>query len=89
MSSTNLTPELEKEVLDAFDAIHALGVLHCDARTENILIGKNGKGVWIIIEFSLIVGEEDSNREMYEAERKHVAQLLADATRKINKPFER
>ena len=85
MSAVNLTPEREKQILEAFDAIHALGVLHCDTRPENILVGKDGKGVWVIdFEFSLIVNGGDSEaEERFAAERKHVVQLLAEAkTRK-------
>ena len=79
MSASNLTPELEKTILEAFDTIHALGVLHCDTRRENILIGKEGKRVWIIdFEFSAIVREDAKREEMFAAERRHVVQLLAD-----------
>lgn len=72
-------------ILDAFDGLHDLGVLHCDTRPENILIGKDGKDVWIIdFEFSLVVEEGDAKREeMFTAERRHVVNLLADT--KTNK----
>jgi RIO-like serine/threonine protein kinase len=87
VSTSNITPELEKTILEAFDAIHALGVLHCDARRENILVGKEGKEVWIIdFEFSLIVKEDAKREEMFAAERTHVMQLLVDT--RTNKPAE-
>jgi serine/threonine protein kinase len=81
VSAANLTPELEKQIFEAFDAIHGLGVLHCDTRPENILVGKDGEGVWVIdFEFASIVQDGDSKREdSFAAERKHVVQLLAEA----------
>jgi RIO-like serine/threonine protein kinase len=85
VSISNLTPEHEKTILEAFDSIHALGVLHGDARRENILVGKDGKEVWIIdFEFSLIVKEDAKREEMFTAERTHVRQLLVDT--RTNKP---
>ena len=70
--------------MEAFDAIHALGVLHCDVRTQNILIGKNDQ-VWIIdFEFSLKVEQNAKREDRFAEEREHVVQLLTDV--RTNKP---
>lgn len=87
MSSSNLTPKREKTILKAFDAVHALGILHGDARLENILISNKGdlEDVWLIdFEFSLNVKKDARREDMCAAERRHVVQLLADA--RMNKP---
>jgi RIO-like serine/threonine protein kinase len=50
-----LTAKVKKEILKAFKAIHALGVVHGDVRADNILVGKD-ESVWIIdFEFAAIV----------------------------------
>lgn len=43
-----MTDEIELKVLEAFSAIHALGVTHNDVRGDNILIAEGGTRVWII-----------------------------------------
>ena len=73
-----MTIEREKKVLQAFDAIHALGVLHGDIRAENILVENDGK-VWIIdFEFSLLLDEDEASKKMLAAEKSHVIKLLVD-----------
>ena len=39
---------IETEILNAYDAIHSLSVIHGDVRAENILVGKDAKSVWLI-----------------------------------------
>lgn len=42
-------------MIEAFSAIHSLGVIHGDIREENILVGKDGN-IWVIdFEMSSIV----------------------------------
>ena len=78
MSASDLTLECEKIMFEAFDAIHALGVLHRYVRRQNILVGKNDK-IWIIdFEFSSIVEEDPEREEILAQERKSIVQLLKD-----------
>lgn len=84
MSTSNLTLKREKLILRAFDAVHALEVLHCDVKLPNILIGKNDQ-VWIIdFEFSLNVEKNAKREDRFAEEREHVVQLLTDV--RTNKP---
>ena len=54
---------VEQEILNAFGAIHSLGVIHGDIRAENILVGKDDS-VWIVdFEFSRILSEETVGEE--------------------------
>jgi serine/threonine protein kinase len=39
---------VENEILAAFEAIHALNVVHGDVRSANILVAEEGNKVWII-----------------------------------------
>jgi len=56
---------VEKEVLAAFEAIHALNVVHRDVRPANILVAEDGKKVWIIdFEDGRILAEGDDGREL-------------------------
>jgi len=70
--------------LEAFDAIHALGVRHFDIRPENILVDKEGDGVWIIdFEFSVIIEDGDSEKQATLAtERDLVKQILMEVKTK-------
>ena len=49
------------------DAIHSLGVVHNDISAANILIGEDGKSVWIVdFEFARINPEGEGGRMMHE-----------------------
>jgi RIO-like serine/threonine protein kinase len=43
-----MTDEIGEKVLQAFDEIHSLGVMHNDVRRENILVSQSEGSVWII-----------------------------------------
>jgi RIO-like serine/threonine protein kinase len=43
-----LTAEVEKKVLEAFDNIHQLGIVHNDVRPANVLVALPEHSVWII-----------------------------------------
>jgi hypothetical protein len=47
VSAASLTDNVEKNIRDALNAIHQLGVAHGDIRPDNILVGE-GERVWII-----------------------------------------
>ena len=52
----------------AFEEIHALGVIHGDVRSENIIISQEGK-VWIIdFEFAEILGDGNGDASSKVAE---------------------
>jgi len=48
LSRANINAKVEAAVLEAFNAIHSLGVIHGDVRNENILVAEGGSRVWII-----------------------------------------
>jgi tRNA A-37 threonylcarbamoyl transferase component Bud32 len=65
LSTMNLTPAIEREIENAFSAIHARGVVHGDPRAANILVSNDPKKpkVWIIdFEFGQIVDPQDTER---------------------------
>ena len=77
VSSANLTSQAEKEIMMAFDAIHALGVVHGDIRAENILVTEDGNSAWIIdFEYSEILPVEEIDSRST-SEKETVADLLA------------
>ena len=77
MSSINLTPRAESKILKAFDGIHALGVLHCDVRADNILVGEEGNHVWIVdFEFAQVIGVEEDAKQRLSQELKEVKRVL-------------
>ena|SRR5579871_6240528 len=58
---SSYSEEVASEIFKAYNAIHSLEVIHGDVRAENILIGRDGKSVWLIdFEFSDILSG-DSN----------------------------
>jgi RIO-like serine/threonine protein kinase len=70
-----LTDKIERKILEAFDAIHALGVMHNDIRAENILVSNQDGSVWVIdFEFAT-VGNSDL---AYEYERSAVVDVLSE-----------
>jgi serine/threonine protein kinase len=81
VSASNLTARAESLILNAFAAIHSLGVIHGDVRSENILVSENGDAVWIIdFEFAEIVKEGD---EAKMAEIFHETQAIEDLLREL------
>jgi serine/threonine protein kinase len=79
VSSVNLTPKAESKILKAFDGIHALGVLHCDIRADNILVGEEGNHVWIVdFEFAHVIGVGEDAKQRLSAELKEVKRLLTE-----------
>ena len=72
-----MTSKTEDEILNAFKAIHALGVVHGDVRAENILITKDRNAVWIIdFEFAEIMERASEAESMIYQETEAVKQLL-------------
>jgi serine/threonine protein kinase len=71
---------VEKEVLAAFDAIHALNVVHGDVRPENILVTEDENKVWIIdFEDGQIIDDGDDERESKVSdEMEAVCEMLQD-----------
>jgi serine/threonine protein kinase len=43
-----LTERVESKVLEAFDSIHRLGVVHNDVKPDNILVAQPEGSVWIV-----------------------------------------
>jgi RIO-like serine/threonine protein kinase len=43
-----LTPEINVQILNAYSAIHDLGVVHSDVAPQNILVDSEVGRVWII-----------------------------------------
>jgi RIO-like serine/threonine protein kinase len=81
VSFDNLTEKGEKKIVNVFDAIHSLGVMHGDIRKQNILVGDNDS-VWII-DFEMgyhIPPEwnEEQRKEMIASERTNLEYLLSD-----------
>jgi serine/threonine protein kinase len=78
LSSFNLKPKVETEILQAFNAIHSLGVLHGDVRPDNILVAEDGDAVWIVdFEFAEIIDRgDDSNQSEISREIRAVQELL-------------
>jgi RIO-like serine/threonine protein kinase len=55
---------VEKEVLAAFEGIHALNVIHGDVRPANILVTEAENKVWIIdFEDDQILADGDEGRD--------------------------
>ena len=71
---------MEKEVLAAFEEIHALNVIHGDVRPANILVSENENKVWIVdFEDGHILADRDEGRESEIAnEMEAVREMLRD-----------
>ena len=39
---------MERKILDVFDNIHQLGVVHNDVRPENVLVAQPDGSVWVV-----------------------------------------
>ena len=65
--------------MKAFNAIHALGVAHGDARADNILVSEEGNAVWIVdFEFAVVVGDEEDAKQRFSRELKEVKRVLME-----------
>jgi RIO-like serine/threonine protein kinase len=79
VSSVNLTPKAESKILKAFDGIHSLGVLHCDVRADNILVGEEGNDVWIVdFEFAQVIGVGEDAKQRLSQELNEVKRVLTE-----------
>ena len=73
LSKETLTDDIERKILDAYNHIHRLGVIHGDIRPPNVLISPPEGSVWIIdFEDAIFDGEEGE----VEFERKAVEDML-------------
>ena len=71
---------MEKKVLAAFTAIHALNVVHGDVRPSNILVSEEGNKV-SIIDFEdgqIIAGEDEKKESEISNEMKAVREMLKE-----------
>ena len=73
-----MTARAETEILNAFDSIHSLGVIHGDIRADNILVAEGGDAAWIIdFESTEIVTERNNvNESQFFQESKAIKELL-------------
>ena len=73
-----MTARAESEILEAFNSIHSLGVIHGDVRADNILVSNHGNGAWIIdFEFAEIISDmDDAKHSKLSQEMKDVNTLL-------------
>jgi serine/threonine protein kinase len=75
---SNYTEKVAIEIFKAYDAIHSLDVIHGDVRAENVLVGKDGKSVWLVdFEFSEILSGESTERYKISQEKEAVSYLLS------------
>ena len=72
------SPNISRNVINAFKEIHARGVCHGDVRSENILVRPNGSVVVVDFEMSTIDADEDE----LNAEMREVKYLLASLKNK-------
>ena len=72
LSRSNLNPQVEADVIEAFKAIHDHDVVHGDVRPENVLVEEESGQVWIVdFEFARIItenGDSEFSTEMREVE---------------------
>jgi RIO-like serine/threonine protein kinase len=72
-----MTPEVEQQVLSAYEKIHALGIVHDRPKPGNILVA-NGK-VWIIdFERSTRYAILAEGKKYIDYEQRDLLRLLAD-----------
>jgi serine/threonine protein kinase len=68
---------VEKDVVVAFDAIHALNVVHGDIRPENVLVAEENSEVWIVdFEFARII--DDKEDPEFSTETRAVKDMLGN-----------
>ena len=72
------TPNIGRNVINAFKEIHARGVCHGDVRCENILVRPDESVVIVDFEMSTIDADEDNLK----SEMRDVKRLLASLTGK-------
>ena len=71
LCDTEVTPQIEENVIQAFKVLHSKGVCHGDVRAANVLVRKNGSVVIVDFERSvlnanklMLIEEEDEIRSM-------------------------
>lgn len=71
LCDTEVTPQIEENVIQAFKVLHSKGVCHGDVRAANVLVRKNGSVVIVDFERSvlnadklMLFEEEDEIRSM-------------------------
>jgi serine/threonine protein kinase len=71
---------VENQVLAAFEAIHALNVIHGDVRPANILVAEEGNKVWIIDfeDGEILADGDDEIRSDISNEIEAVNEMLRD-----------
>jgi len=67
-----LNDRIENKVLEAFDKIHELGVVHNDVRADNILVSLRDDDVWVV-DFECA---SDGNEESFQSEQNVVRRLM-------------
>jgi len=72
------TPNIGRNVINAFKEIHARGVYHGDVRCENILVRPDESIVIVDFEMSTIDADDDDLK----SEMRDVKRLLASLTSK-------
>ena len=65
---------MDRKILDVFDNIHRLGVVHNDVRPENVLIAQSDGSVWVVDFEHAGIGDEVS----YNIERQLVVEMIHD-----------
>ena len=72
-----MTARAETEILNAFDSIHSLGVIHGDSRADNILVAEEGDAAWIIdFEFEEVIVEGFYERRLQTTQDTEVVKRL-------------
>jgi serine/threonine protein kinase len=86
ISVSNLTEAIESEIFKAYDDIHSLHVIHVDVRAENILVGKDGKSVWIVdFEFSeILTGDTDEDIQLKISQENEAISYLLSTIRQLS-----
>jgi RIO-like serine/threonine protein kinase len=68
-----LTDEVESKILDAFESIHQLGIVHNDVRSGNVLISQDGSVS--IIDFEHAGTGDEST---YNVERQLITDMISE-----------
>jgi RIO-like serine/threonine protein kinase len=73
-----LTQKVERDIISAFEAIHALDVYHGDIGARNILVAEDGK-VWVVdFEDSEVCSERSDKALLLSSEMLDVKCLLEE-----------
>ena len=70
---------MERKILDVFDNIHRLGVVHNDVRSENVLIAQSDGSVWVVDFEHAVTGDEVSCN----TERQLVKEMIHEVRMRI------